>query len=73
MKTISIDIAAFLILGFALVSDEKESVYIPEVCIPVVEPAVEIEKEAVVVQNQTTTDNFSRPRKPCPPSGPGRR
>jgi len=71
MKTINI--AAFLILGFTLVSDEKQSINVPEVCIPIIEPGVEIEKEAVVVQNQPTTDNFSRPRKPCPPSGPGRR
>ena len=69
----SINIAAIVILGFTLLSDEKKSVDIPEVYIPVVEPVVEIEKEVVVVKNQTTTDNFSRPRKPCPPSGPGRK
>ena len=68
-----INITGFLILGFALLSDEGKSVVTPEVCTPVVEPGVEIEKEVVVVQNQPTTDNFSRPRKPCPPSGPGRK
>jgi len=69
----NINIAAFLILGLTLVSDEKKNINIPEVCIPVVEPGIEIEQEAVVAQNQPATDNFSRPRKPCPPSGPGRR
>lgn len=71
MKTINI--AAIVILGFVLASDEKQVVQPPEVCIPVIEPGVQIEKETVVVQNQTTADSFSRPRKPCPPSGPGRR
>ena len=69
----SINIAAIVFLGFILLSDEKKSADIPEVCMPVVEQGVEIEKEVVVVKNQTTTDNFSRPRKPCPPSGPGRK
>ena len=67
-----INITGFLILGFALLSDESKSVVTPEVCVPVVEPGVEIKKEAVVTQSQPATDNFSRPRKPCPPSGPGR-
>ena len=67
-----INISGFLILGFALLSDEGKSVVTPEVCIPVVEPGVEIEKEVAVEQNEPTADNFSRPRKPCPPSGPGR-
>jgi hypothetical protein len=71
MKTINI--AAIVILGFALISDEKNSIDAPEVCIPTVEPVTQTEKEVVVVQNEPTTDNFSRPRKPCPPSGPGRR
>ena len=71
MKTINI--AAIVILGFVLISDEKKSIDMPEVCIPVVEPGVEIKKETVVEQNQPTTDSFSRPRRPCPPSGPGRR
>ena len=71
MKTINI--AAIVILGFALVSDEKKSIYAPEVCIPIVEPGVKIEKEVVVAQNKPTANIFSRPRKPCPPSGPGRK
>ena len=71
MKTINI--AAIVILGFVLISDEKKSIYAPEVCIPIVEPGVEIEKEVVVVQNEPIANIFSRPRKPCPPSGPGRR
>ena len=66
-----INVAGIMILGFALFStDEKTE--IPQLCIPTVETGVEIEEEAVVVQNQPATDNFSRPRKPCPPSGPGR-
>tara|TARA_R100001509_G_C4826923_1_gene201884 strand:- start:237 stop:449 length:213 start_codon:yes stop_codon:yes gene_type:complete len=69
MKTINI--AGIIILGLTVFStDEKTD--IPQVCIPVVEPGVEIEKEVVVVQSKPATDNFSRPRKPCPPSGPGR-
>ena len=71
MKTINI--AAIVIIGFVLISDEKKSIDAPEVCIPIVEPLVKIEKEVAVVQNEPTADNFSRPRKPCPPSGPGRR
>ena len=67
-----INVAGIMILGFALFStDEKTE--IPQLCIPTVETGVEIEEEAVVVQNQPATDNFSRPRKPCPPSGPGRK
>jgi hypothetical protein len=69
MKTINI--AGIMILGLALFSTEEKA-EISQVCIPVVEPGIEIQKEAVVVQNQQATDNFSRPRKPCPPSGPGR-
>ncbi len=69
MKTINI--AGIMILGLALFSTDEKS-EIPQVCIPAVEPGIEIQKEAVVVQNQPTTDNFSRPRKPCPPGGPGR-
>ena len=69
MKTINI--AGIIILGFTVfATDEKAE--IPQVCIPVVEPGIEIEKEAVVVQSQPATDNFSRPRKPCHPGGPGR-
>ena len=71
MKTINI--AAIVILGFVLISDEKKSIDAPEVCVPIVEPGVEIEKEVAVEQNEPTADNFSRPRKPCPPSGPGRK
>ena len=69
----SINIAAILIIGFVLISDEKKNIDTPAVCIPIVEPVVKIEKEVAVVKNQTTADSFSRPRKPCPPSGPGRR
>ena len=66
------NVPGIMILGFALFStDEKTE--IPQLCIPTVETGVEIEEEAVVVQNQPATDNFSRPRKPCPPSGPGRK
>tara|TARA_Y100001938_G_scaffold145864_1_gene223502 strand:- start:947 stop:1150 length:204 start_codon:yes stop_codon:yes gene_type:complete len=64
-----INIAGFLILGLTVTFDANTPVDTPEVCIPVVEPG----KEVVVVQNQPTTDNFSRPKKPCPPSGPGRK
>jgi len=67
-----INIAGIMILGFTLFSTEKKT-EIPQLCIPTVETGVEIKKEAVVVQNQPSTDNFSRPRKPCPPSGPGRK
>ena len=67
MKTINI--AAFLILGFTLMSDEKKNVDIPEVCMPV----IELGKEVVVDSQELTADIFSRPRKPCPPSGPGRK
>ena len=68
-----INIAGFLILGLTLTFDANKPANTPEVCIPVIEPGVEIQKEVAVVQNQTTADNFSRPRKPCPPSGPGRK
>ena len=71
MKTINI--TAIIILGFVLISDEKKNIDAPEVCIPIVEPTVKIEKEVAVVENEPTADSFSRPRKPCPPSGPGRR
>ena len=71
MKTINI--TAIIILGFVLISDEKKNIDAPGVCIPIVEPAVKIEKEVAVVENEPTADTFSRPRKPCPPSGPGRR
>jgi len=69
----SINIAAIVILGFVLVSDEEKNIDISKVCIPIVEPVVKIEKEVAVVENEPTADTFSRPRKPCPPSGPGRR
>tara|TARA_X000001036_G_C20629736_1_gene786631 strand:- start:415 stop:618 length:204 start_codon:yes stop_codon:yes gene_type:complete len=67
MKTINI--AGILILGFALTSGEKKNIDIPEVCMPVIEPG----KEVVVDSQEPTADIFSRPRKPCPPSGPGRK
>ena len=68
MKTINI--AAIIMLGFVLASDENEKIELPEVCVPVV---VEPGEEVAVVQNEPIADTFSRPRKPCPPSGPGRR
>tara|TARA_E500000331_G_C16729399_1_gene485979 strand:+ start:232 stop:450 length:219 start_codon:yes stop_codon:yes gene_type:complete len=72
MKTINI--AAIVIIGLVFVSDKDSSVQPPQVCTPiVVEPGIEIKKEVAVVENESTADTFSRPRKPCPPSGPGRR
>ena len=68
-----INIAGILILGFALTSDKKQQIQTPQACVSVFEPEVEIEKEAVVEQEKPTADSFSRPRKPCPPSGPGRK
>ena len=67
MKTINI--AGILILGFTLLSVDKQSDDVPQVCIP----TVEIGEEVVVESEEAITDNFSRPRKPCPPGGPGRR
>ena len=32
-----------------------------------------IQKEVVVEPVKPTADSFCRPRKPCPPSGPGKR
>lgn len=65
----SINIAAIVILGFACLSNEKQGVDTLQVHIPVVEPG----QEVAVVLDEPTADTFSRPRKPCPPSGPGRR
>jgi len=70
MKTINL--AGIIILGLALSSNEDRSVEAQKVCIPVISPK-KIEKEVVVEPKEPTTDNFSRPRKPCPPSGPGRK
>ena len=68
-----INIAGILILGFALTSDKEQQTQTPQACVSVFESEVEIEKEAVVEQEKPTADSFSRPRKPCPPSGPGRK
>ena len=65
----SINIAGFFILGLALLSNESESVDAPEVCLPVVTPG----KEVVADSQESIASNFPRPRKPCPPSGPGRK
>ena len=71
MKTINI--AGILILGFILSSDKEKNIDYPKVCIPDIAPVVKIEKEVVVEPKEPIADNFSRPRRPCPPSGPGRR
>jgi len=67
MKTINI--AGILILWFTVMPTDKQAIDMPQVCIPIVEPG----EEVVVDSEEATTDNFSRPRKPCPPSGPGKR
>ena len=66
----SINIAAIVIIGLVFISDENEKIELPEVCVPVV---IEPGEEVAVVQNEPIADTFSRPRKPCPPGGPGRR
>ena len=68
-----INIAGILILGYTLISDGTKLPNTQEVCTTLTEPEEKNENEAVVEQNKPTADNFSRPRKPCPPSGPGRR
>ena len=69
----NINIAAFLILGFTLLADERQSSEEPKVCVPTIKTQVETEKEVVVELSEPIANSFSRPRKPCPPSGPGRR
>lgn len=71
MKTINI--AGIIILGFVLSSDKEKDVDYPNVCVPAIPPVIQIEKETVVEPKKPATESFSRPRKPCPPSGPGRR
>ena len=66
----SINIAAIVIIGFVFISDDNKKTELPEVCVPVV---IEPGEEVVVDSEELITDNFSRPRKPCPPGGPGRR
>jgi len=71
MKTINI--VGILILGLVLSSDEENNTDSSRVCIPNITPLVEIEKEVAVKPKEPIADNFSRPKRPCPPSGPGRR
>ena len=63
----NINIAAIIILSVVFISDKStdKKVYIPIV----IEPG----EEVVVDSEESITDSFSRPRKPCPPGGPGRR
>ena len=68
-----INIAGILILVLVLASDKEQQAQAPQACLSVFEPEIKIEKEAVVEQKKPTADSFSRPRKPCPPSGPGRK
>ena len=69
----TINITAIIILAFALLSNEKEQVQSASVCIPDIKPQTKVEEEAAVAQIQPTAETFSRPRRPCPPSGPGRK
>jgi hypothetical protein len=63
----NINIAAIIILSVVFISDKStdKKVYIPIV----IEPG----EEVVVDSEESITDSFSRPRKPCPPGGPRRR
>jgi hypothetical protein len=66
----NINIAAIIILSIAFISDENNLQETQKVHAPII---VEPGEEVVVDSEELITDNFSRPRKPCPPGGPGRR
>ena len=66
-------LAWVLVFSFGLKEQKQMTVKNETEITPTEEVETIIEKETVVEPNKPATDNFSRPRKPCPPGGPGRR